>query len=282
MIKGLRTWAIIGLVAVLLVGLAGCKVDRFTKEIGKEIGNQVAKNSGAVQAEQGFEQNQAASGLSGLEIQNAVGNIEVAGSDEAELAVKATVVIRGADSEKTAKVILETMELTQEGRDGTAFCGLTVNGEPLADALKELKNKYGNSLAITVDYAITLPQTITDYSLTTGVGNLLLTGVTVSGKLTSGVGNISLAKAILTDHTTISAGTGNVHLEAEQIEQAQAVTVDVGVGDIGLDVPGEAGYTLDINAFMNERVNKDIGGGGTLFKLTTGVGNVKVNGNEVN
>lgn len=280
--KGLRKWGLIGLTVMLAAGLAGCKAEQFTKEIGKEIGNQAAKNSGAVQAEKGFEQNQAAAGLSGLEIQNAVGNIEVAGVDEAEFAVKATVVIRGTDSEQTADVILETIELTQESRDGTAVYGLTVNGEPLADALKELKSKYGNSLAIAVDYAITLPQTVTAYSLTTGVGDLLLTQVTVSGKLTSGVGNISLAKSGFTDNTVISAGTGNVHLEADPLEQAQAVTVDVGVGDIRLDVPGEAGYSLDINAFMNERVKKDVNGGGALFKLNTGVGNVKVNGNEVN
>lgn len=305
MLKKVRKWALAGLAVLLVIGLTGCKIDRLTEKIDQEVGKQADKLNqevgkqtdklkqevgkqadkivtGTVQADKKFTQEQAAGGLSGLKIQNSVGTTKVTGSEEAKLAVDAKVTIRGANSKASAQSVMDMLELVQENQDGTAVYYLSANGKKLPEALDELKKTYGAALTLSVDYTITLPQTITEYAFDNGVGDLLLSDTAVSGRLTTGVGNIKLDKAVLLDDDlALSTGTGNLTLGVLQAEQAGKVTVEAGVGDIRLDMPEDAAYSLTVEAFMENEVKKDVNGGGPLFQLSTGVGDVKINGSKV-
>jgi hypothetical protein len=282
MFKNVRKWAFVALAVLLVAGLTGCKVDRLTKKINQEVGKQVDKiASGTVQADKNFTQEQSAVGLSGLKIENSVGTTKVTGSEEAKITVDAKVAIRGADSEESAKSIIDMLELVQESQDGTAVYYLAANGKKLPESLDKLKATYGSALTLSIDYSITLPHTITQYTIDNGVGDLLLSDTAVSGKLGTGVGNITLDKSVLMDDLSLNTGTGNLTLGVTQAEQAQKVTANAGVGDIQLTIPEQAAYSLEIEAFMEDGVKKDVNGGGPLFKLNTGVGNVKINGSKV-
>lgn len=304
MLKKVRKWALAALAVLLVIGLTGCKIDRLTEKIDQEVGKQADKLNqevgkqtdklkqevgkqadkivtGTVQADKQFTQEQAAGGLSGLKIQNSVGTTKVTGSEEAKLAVNAKVTIRGANSKASAQSVVDMLELVQENQDGTAVYYLSANGKKLPESLDELKKTYGAALTLSVDYTITLPQTITEYAIENGVGDLLLDDATVSGKLTTGVGNIKLDQAVLLDDLALGTGTGNLTLGIAQAEQAEKVTVEAGVGDIRLDMPEDAAYSLTVEAFMENEVKKDVNGGGPLFQLSTGVGDVKVNGSKV-
>lgn len=280
--KNGRKWVLAGLAVLLVVGLAGCKVDRLAKKINQEVGKQVDKiASGNVQADKKFAQEQSAVGLSGLKIENSVGSTKVTGTEDAKIVVDAKVAIRGADSEESAKSIIDMLELVQESQDGMAVYYLAANGKKFPESLDELKSKYGAALTLSVDYNITLPHTITQYTIDNGVGDLLLSDTTVSGKLATGVGNITLDKAVLMDDLSLNTGTGNLMLDVTQAEQAEKVTANAGVGDIQMTIPEQAAYSLEIEAFMEDGIKKDVNGGGPLFKLNTGVGNVKINGSKV-
>ncbi|MCL6459672.1 MAG: hypothetical protein K6T85_16875 [Gorillibacterium sp.] len=299
----------IGMISLVLLGLVGCTSGDTTKKAKDNVAtvqtqematqndqdkpqetqteststqsqNRQAEStptqSANTLAENNLEQSQAATGLTKLEINNEVGDTKIAIGKEDLISVKAEAKIQGANSEAQKKEILDQIILVQEKNAQTASYYVTAKGSKKTQLGSWLRATYGNKLNLNITLTVVIPESISSFSLVTGVGAIRMIDSDLSGSISVGVGDVYLEQVSLIGKMDITSGTGNIKLAARKIDQAQSIHAVTGVGDLAVTVPEKASYSVDITAFMKDRVKQDYNGGGPLFTLVTGVGNVKL------
>ena len=153
-----------------------------------------------------------------------------------------------------------------------------------------LSNKY-ESINVTVDLDIKVPNNIKIFTVKSGVGDITIEEL--KGKLSaiSGVGRIKINNFTLMGECEIASGTGEIVIDCD-ITEAESLNAKSGVGSIDVRIHKDSQFSLDAttgvgsikgniiepnkDAFVGDTLVQDINGGGMKIKLTTGTGNITV------
>lgn len=231
------------------------------------------------------------------------GNIKIQKSKDSKILVKADKKVRGA-SEKDKKTLLDNMNVSLERDDKVIKIVVkTKEGKDFYD----WRNSQFKTYQVTINYEISVPESIKFINADTGAGNIDINDVSAALVLDTGAGNIDIddASAAFDVDTgagnidikncsafgdnKLSTGAGNIDFRGN-IEDSDSFNVSTGAGNIKFEVPEDSKMSLDADTgvgllsgsfIKSDEKNKlhfkgEINGGGTSVKLDTGFGNINV------
>ncbi|AOZ92474.1 hypothetical protein [Paenibacillus crassostreae] len=279
---------------VSLVILAGCtnETDEMFKtgigEVTEAIGDTAQNISSDWSAElkkDGLQKEisltQEVGSASTLNMDNAVGNIEVIAATDDNLIVNATLSFpKSSLREAKYQEILDQAEVSVVVQGDQ----LKIVTHPQGNSKKSLwtwaEDKYGFS-EFSIDYKVELPDSVNQFDLTNNVGELTLRNLKGNYDVVSDVGTINIEGAQIQGESTVQSDVGRIQLGIEQMESDSSLKVNTEVGGITTTLAGTLQCSLNVESDLGQitGVNKgksDINGGGPLLSLTSAVGSIAV------
>ena len=99
-----------------------------------------------------------------------------------------------------------------------------------------------------IDFDIIVPGNA-DLELTTGVGDIWVTGISGQVTLRSDTGSIYVRRGLLTGNSLLKTDLGSLNLH-EAIDSSGTFTLTAGTGSINVVLPGEAAFELDASTSL--------------------------------
>lgn len=238
-----------------------------------------------------------------LKVGISAGNIDIRKTGGSKIIVNADKKVRGVSSENK-KTILENMIVSLEQNGQIVDVAVrTKDGENFWDWQKENYRTY----QVTINFTIKVPDNVKVLNLSTGAGNIEVEGMAEKLKASTGAGNIDLrdikaefdvstgAGNIDIDNSSakggckLNTGAGNIDFEGN-VNDLSEIEASTGMGNVDFQIPEETKMSLDASTGVGIlegsfiRTNSkdkfhftgDINGGGPSVKLSTGVGNVRI------
>ncbi|MBY0010127.1 hypothetical protein [Paenibacillus typhae] len=258
------------------IAKAADDVHDAVKETAAEAAEQINENS----LKQELTTSLTAGGSARLQLDNAVGKIELIPGEGDILTVSATLIAHNPLTRDTDRKILDNAEVSIENKSGR----LTVSAHPKDNPDKSLwtwaQKEYGHS-DFSINYVIEVPETVTAYDIANNVGSIELTGLEGGFDITSDVGTITLKDAVITGKSKVKSETGSIVLELEGMDSGSSLTASSAIGAIKASLAGSLNCTVKadselgaINGVTEGR--QDYNGGGPMLSLSTEIGAISV------
>ncbi len=296
------------MISVVLVVSAGCGVRINGKEYELYKSSQSDKKNNnifsGIGSESTYTQNISQDKIEGgeLKVETNAGNIDIRKSSSSQIIIKANKKVRGTSAENK-KIILDNMVISLEQNGKEVLVAVkTKDGENFWDWQRDNYKTY----QITINYDVKLPESIKSLNLSTGAGNIQaeatvdkikadtgagnidLKGMNAQFDVSTGAGNIDIHNSGAKGDCKLSTGAGNVDFKGK-LDDISVFDASTGMGNIDFRVQAETKMSLDASTgvgileggFIDRKEDKthfkgDINGGGPSVKLSTGVGNVRV------
>jgi hypothetical protein len=230
-----------------------------------------------------------ASQLEELKVDVGVGNVRISKSADQNAEVKYKKKIRG-DSQHV-KEVADNIQVVIEAVGDKLVVEVKTNDGDSDDLWQWLSKKY-NNINVSVDIDIEIPDNIEAIDVNVGVGDININGLQCKYSVVSGVGSVRMDNVSMVDKCEITTGTGDIDIDCE-IEDADRLSVQSGVGSIVVHLPKDAQFDLDAaagvgtikgslitpnkDAFVGDTLNQKVNGGGTHLEVTAGTGDITIN-----
>jgi hypothetical protein len=220
-----------------------------------------------------------------LVVSDSAGNIKINKSKTSQIEINADIKVRGS-SEDSKKTIVDNMNMQLERKDKVINVVFkTKDGIDFWDWQKDNYKPY----QITINFEISLPEGINFIDINTGAGNIDVNDISSKLSLDTGAGNIDIKDVVVLEDNLLSTGAGNIDFSGN-VDNMSSFNVSTGAGNVKFEVPEDTKMSLDANtgignlsgSFIMKNDDEkfhfvgDINGGGPNVKLSTGVGNIRV------
>lgn len=215
-----------------------------------------------------------------LNLDNAVGKIEIVSGQGDTMNVSATVIAHNPATKEVDQKILDNAEVSIENSGGKLTVTAHSKDSPKKDLWTWAQKEYRHS-EFSINYVITVPADITRYELTNNVGSIQLSGLQGSFKIVSDVGTITLEDALITGKSTVETDTGSISLGLEGMTSGSSLKASSDVGAIKASLASGLSCTVKASSDLGgisgvSKGKQDYNGGGPLLTLTTEIGAISV------
>lgn len=271
-----RIISVFAVLAIITTLFAGCQYN-FNTDFS--FGNSSQTGGTTIDASQ----------LEELEVNVGVGNVTILKSSDQSAEIKYNKRIRG-DSEYV-KEVADNIQIVTEAVGDKLVVEVRTNDGDSENLWQWLSKKYGN-INVSVDIDIKIPDSIEVIDVNVGVGDISINGLQSKYDVASGVGSVKMKNASMKDKCVITTGTGDIDIDCE-IEDADRISVQSGVGSIIVRLPKDAQFDLDAtvgvgkikgnlitpnkDAFVGDTLKQSVNGGGINLEATTGTGGITIN-----
>lgn len=249
-------------------------VQNTSLELGKELRKEgVSKELSATQE---------VLAISELQIDHAVGNIEVKATAGDKIIVDA-VIWAGNNASEKAKIqkIFDQAEVSVTVSGDQLKINTHPKGKPELNLWDWAQGKYGLSKFI-IDYTVQVPSNVDRFNIINNVGNINVYDLKGTYLLHNDVGLTTIEEAQIIGESSVVSETGSVQLGVAQMDGSSSLKVEVAVGSIdvtlansvqcNLTAESDVGHIKGVSKGTNE-----INGGGPLLSLTSNIGSINVN-----
>ncbi|CAM4478793.1 hypothetical protein U9M73_12700 [Paenibacillus phoenicis] len=216
-----------------------------------------------------------------LQLENAVGRLELKEGTSDQIVVKAT--IQAADlpaRKEKLDTLFEQSEVTVTSQGNTAQVRVHAKGAPDQN-LWDWAQKELHFTEFRIDYVVEVPAGIQEFEVTNHVGEIAASGLTGTYRLKGEVGSIRVEDARLSGDSSIRTATGSINLDILTLDtggQLQAIT---DVGSITATLDPSLACDLETSSELGEVIGaakgrSERGGGGPLVALETSIGSITV------
>lgn len=230
------------LVAVLLL-LPGCSSNKEKKLTLPDV----AKNS-----------------IVAVSVESFAGNVHIQPGEGTAIKTQAVLHVDAPDRDRR-KLLEESALVTTDTSDPSL---LTIISR-LSDAVALREGE-----ELTVDLIIEVPSDIKTVVVQSDVGDVTINKMVCMLTVVCNSGDVTVKDSYLSGKSKISNVVGDVNVKLKSIENAQEILINVDVGNISLNVPKRASYTVtveELSAPGDTWKNKE---GNTKLLLSTKVGKV--------
>jgi len=228
--------------------------------------------------------------LSKLAITDGVGDIKLskASGDKVEIHYSKEVKGFGANKDEIMNQIL----VITETNDNKLTIDVKVRDDETEDFWHWLSAHY-KAVNVSVNFDIKVPESIKEFKVVDGVGDITIDDLKGKAEITDGVGDIKLKNVSLTDECTFTVGTGDTTIDGD-IRELSHLTIKSGVGKTSLRLPGDSKFSIDAatgvgsidgnlikngEGFVGDTLVQDVNGGGADIEIKCGTGDIKVDKN---
>ncbi|MCM1132513.1 MAG: hypothetical protein NC340_03480 [Ruminococcus flavefaciens] len=228
-------------------------------------------------------------GIDKIEVDIAVGacNITVGDSDEAVMETNCE--CKGVSKEKVQKAIDNT-ELRCETKGSTLHIDFinSETGKKIDDSI--------SFLTIITDLEIALPDSFSEFDISTDVGEITINGFSGAFDISSDVGDISAKNLTVTGKSDFSVDVGNINCEIAELSANELeLSADVGdvdlslgrtdkskieiksdVGNISLDTQGKSYEEISSRKDVNEQEKKITVDGNCTVEMEADLGDINI------
>lgn len=261
------------------IGVAVEGMRDTVQSTASEWGEELKRNG--IHKEISFSQ-EVGSSVSGLQVDNEVGNIVVKGTSSDNINVTAT--IWSLDKSSRNDKYQEIMDHAEIAVivDGDQLEVVThPKGNEKITMWKWAKKEYGFS-NFSIDYVVEIPDTMSGYDISSGVGEINLSNLKGIYNVHNNVGSISIEGAHIEGKSSVASETGSLQLGIDQMESESSLRAKTEVGTIGATLAESLQCSLETKTEVGSitgasKGKSDINGGGPLLSLTSSVGSITVN-----
>ncbi|MDU2242198.1 MAG: hypothetical protein E7E23_16650 [Paenibacillus sp.] len=216
-----------------------------------------------------------------LQLENAVGRLELKKGTSDRIVVKAT--IQAADlparKDKLDK-LFEQSEVTVIPGGDTAQVRVHAKGNP-DENLWDWAQKELHFTEFRIDYVVEVPAGIQAFDVSNNVGEILASGLTGTYRLKGDVGSIRVEDARLSGESSIRTATGSLDLDILAMDQGSQLQAKTEVGSVTAALDPSLGCDLETSSELGEingapEGKSERGGGGPLVALGTSIGSITV------
>ena len=278
---------ILSIIVTMIGSLSGCGVSIMGKEYTffdapkteSTIFDGVGSENSAEQ------QISAENNIASISSEIPAGNITISKSSTSKIQVRADIKVKGKNEDIKNEIINNALVKLDTNGDRAKLKLQTRDGGNFWDWHKKNYSGY----LITINYYIEIPESM-EFDFSTGAGNISISDIEVALTASTGAGNISLNNTKLTNEIKISTGAGNVSIDGE-FKDLDSLDIENGAGYITLSLPsttpmelsidtgvGNVGGSMVQDNGMKNHSKMDINGGGPEVELSSGVGNISVDG----
>lgn len=216
-----------------------------------------------------------------LRLNNEVGNIEVKVSRDLEITVNVAIwILNNSSHEAVFREIVNQAEIS------IVFSGnrLEILTHPRDNSKLDLwewaEKKYGYSKFI-IDYIVELPATITNYEISTSVGEINLSDLKGNYRVHNNVGAITIKGAHIKGKSLVQTETGILHLGIHQMDDRSSIKAITEVGSTTAKLSESLQCSLKTKTNFGQisgapKGNSNINGGGPLLSLASSVGFITI------
>lgn len=216
-----------------------------------------------------------------LLLKNEVGNIEVFAGTDDKMTVHATIWALNNDSGKAIlQNLLEQAEISVNVKGSQMEIAARSKVDNKVDLWTWAEKKYGNS-KFSIDYKVKLPAAVTNYEISTGVGEIHLSKLSGTYSINNNVGAITIEEGQVRGKSSVKSEAGSIRLGINQMDKGSSLKATTDVGSLTAKLPGSLAYSLktetDLGRITGAAKGKsDINGGGPLLTLISSVGSITV------
>lgn len=217
-----------------------------------------------------------------LQMDHAVGNIEVQNVSGTKITVKSTIWASKSvfNNNKDMKKVFDQAEVSITIKGDTVSILTHAKDNPDKDLWRwsEKANGYSD---FTIDYEIGLPSNVTMFDISSDVGEVNFTDMTGEYRIQNDVGSIKIIGANFTGDSTVNSSTGSIVLDVDGIDSKGSLKAEADIGSVEVKLADSISCTLDIKtevgsisgASKGESIRGD---GGPRVSLSTSVGSITV------
>ncbi|WP_313637787.1 hypothetical protein [Paenibacillus sp.] len=267
----------IGEVVKQEIGKASAIVQQAVEETATKVVDEVKADSISKE----LSVSQEIGSASVLNIENAVGEIEVTSISGDQIHVSATILSHNGSLHKSDRQkIMDDAEVSIEVSGDTLKVSTHSKSSPKKDLWTWAQDKYGYS-DFSISYTIELPASIDKYKITNNVGQIRLRNLEGNYHIVSNVGAINIEGAKLSGKSTVESNTGSIRMDIAGMKNDSSLKAKTNVGSLsavladGLKCSVEA--ESDLGQIKGVEGGKtDINGGGPLLSLSSDIGAITV------
>ncbi|MGD9567700.1 MAG: hypothetical protein AB7V48_05175 [Sedimentibacter sp.] len=257
--------------------------EKAVKDVSDKITEAIINSVGKESAEKQESFNIAAEGITTLNIESSVGDINIKTHESSEATISLNITAK-SNSKENAQKLIEEFNYSVEENSNSIDIDTTFKDDELFD----------NS-SIQTELSISIPKNIDNFKISLNVGDINITNnegkfdiknnvgnITVENSigsydLNTDVGDIKLINCTSLGTSMFNSSTGNAEISFNDISNAESITANVGVGDVELNIPENSSFEAVINEFMKDEKTESNGSKQTKIKLETGVGSIDFN-----
>lgn len=216
-----------------------------------------------------------------LIIENAVGNIEIRRSEDTGLRVRTTLqALNNRSGESTLEELAQNIEVSLITKGKKSSVQIHPKGQDGTDLWSWADKNLGNS-HFTVNYVVEVPSHVTEYEISTEVGNISLTGLKGSYNVSNNAGSIDLSELEVDGKSSVKSDAGTIRLDLNNLGDGSQLKVSTEVGTVKALIPSNLSHTLktetDLGTVSGAAKGKtDVLGGGPQLSIKTSVGSITV------
>lgn len=216
-----------------------------------------------------------------LQLDNAVGRLELKEGASDQVAVKAT--IQAADlPARKAKLdqLFEHSEVSVIVHGNAVQVRVHAKGEPDRN-LWDWAQKELHFTEFRIDYIVEVPAGIEEFEVTNNVGEIAASGLTGTYRLKGDVGSIRVENARLAGESSIRTATGSLNLDILGMDTGSRLQAKTDVGSVTAELDPSLACNLETSSDLGQingapEGSSKRGGGGPLVELGTSIGNITV------
>ena len=278
--------AILIIVAALLLS-SGCTSNfEIDEDVVKEVSDKITKTIINSVGKEEFERYEThafdAAGINEINIDSAVGSINVYSHESKEIIVNLTIKANSSTKEKAqelAENYIYTAEQNQSSIDvDTSNKDFDIpDGNGVETRLEILLPPGVENITVSLNVGdINIKDIAGKFEVLCNVGSINIEGSHGYYDLQTDVGNISVKDSSVDESSEFTVNTGDLKLNLVDISNADKIKATAGVGKVEMNLPKNSNYEVTINEFMKEERTETSGDGTTEITLTSGVGNVEL------
>lgn len=279
---------ILSIIVTMIGSLSGCGVSIMGKEYTffetpKRTESTIFDGVGSENS--GEQHISAENNIASISSEIPAGNITINKSETGKIEIRAEIKVKGKDEDIKNDILNNSLIKLETNGDRAKLELQTKDG----DGFWQWHKKYFSGYLITINYYIEIPESM-EFDLSTGAGNISISDIEVALTASTGAGNISLNNTKLTNEIEISTGAGNVNIGGE-FKDLNSLNIENGAGNITLSLPSTTAMELSIDTGvgnvggsivkdngLKNHSKQDINGGGPEVEISSGVGNISVDG----
>ncbi|OAB45675.1 DUF4097 family beta strand repeat-containing protein [Paenibacillus antarcticus] len=221
------------------------------------------------------------SSVSILHLANEVGSIEVKGSSEDKIKVKATIwSLDKSLRDDKYQDMMDSAEITAVVSGDQLKISTHSKGNEKLDLWKWAEKEYGFS-NFSIDYVVEIPNSVNGFEISSEVGAINLSHLKGSYNVHNEVGAISIEGAHIQGKSNVGSETGSIKLAIDQMEADSRLEAKTEVGSIHANLAESLQVSLETESEIGSITGapkgaSDINGGGPLLSLSTSVGSITI------
>lgn len=267
----------IGEVVKQEIGKAAATVQQAVEETATKVVEEVKADSISKE----LSVSQEIGSASVLNIENAVGEIEVTSISGDQINVSATILAHNSSLHKSDRQkIMDDAEVSIEVSGDNLKVSTHSKTSPKKDLWTWAQDKYGYS-DFSISYNIEIPASLDKYKITNNVGQIHLHNLEGNYHIVSNVGAINIEGAKFTGKSTVESNTGSIRMDIAGMKDDSSLKAKTEVGSLsavladGMKCSVEA--ESDLGQIKGVKGGKtDINGGGPLLSLSSNIGAITV------